>query len=238
MRVFFKLGDGKLRIMKSNETSSKEPEQMEIVHVQFLAYVFSLYRLAYREIDPAMNLERLRGLKFSFTKMDDVERIDVLQLPGNKELVSQRRYVTKVSGILPQGTRVLRLAQQHFRGLAAVVVADPDENDLFAEQGPKKARAVVWKEMVRTVNWLSMVIVLLAGLFVLIVMRLYFKSVSTAEIAGVFVKKAVGADLYRSPLELEPHEKPYFRVWLESNESSYSYGAEIAGQRQRPSNEY
>lgn len=240
LRVYFTLGDRRSRLMKSSKTATDESERMKIIHMQFVAQIFTIYRNALKEQDSDMNLNRLQALesKFFFDKNPDSAQIDVLRLPGKSLNVSTREYVTNVTGVLPQGTTVLRIAHNFFRGTAAVVVSNPDEEDLFLEEGLQESVAEVWKEKTRTVNWLSLLISVASYLTILFALRCIFKPVCTADIAGEYVRDAVGADLLRSPIEMSDDELKYFRISLGSEDQEYMLGAETLDRQSRLSKEY
>lgn len=235
-RVFFTLKDRNLRLMKSSRTSENETEQMNIIHRQFVAYIFTVYHRALKNRDPNMNLARLQSLKFFFKKNSESLKMDILHTPL-KQVVG-REYITNVKGVLPKGSTVLRFAQQYFRGTAAIVVAPPDRKDLILEKGIEESTVEVWKEKTRVVNWLSLLIFTLACLIVLFILRCIFKPSNIADIAGVYVRSSVGAKLLRSPVEMSEDELKYFRVPLDVDETEYMLGAETAHRQNRRSFEY
>lgn len=50
---------------------------------------------------------------------------------------------------------------------------------------------------------------------------------TTAEVAGMWVKNWVGANIERSPMQLDTTEGRYFQVYSKNGENDYRYGAEI-----------
>lgn len=225
-RVVLFLGDKRSRFMRSAGTSQTESQEVEFIHVQLLAYSFSLYRKGIGDDDPDMNIERLSNLRFFFDDTQEGPPYDVLRLPGKAQMVNSRRYVTTLSGVIPDGTPVLRIAQHHFRGAAAVIVTGPDEEDLFLEDGIDSDVAEVWQEQIRAVNWLSLFIAISALFVALVVCRIFLKPVSTPDIAAMYVRAAVGADVERAPMELSGTESTSFQLGLRASDVMQRIGAE------------
>lgn len=238
-RTFFTLGDRQSRLMRAFETARQEPDQLRLIHAQLVAYLFSSYRNALEQQDSSMNLTRLRSLELRFRRDGSGGTMDVLQLPGRSRNVTFRTYVTEVQGVVPNGIAALRLGHQFFRGMSAVVVRPGDAEDLFVESGVGRVEVVSWQETVRRLNWLTMGIVVVATLVGLVVVRVWLRPATTADVAGAFVKRAVGADLGRSPVEIGVGESAYFKVAAEEVAGEvYQLGAETRESRGRESEEY
>lgn len=243
-RAYFTLGDEKSRLMSATNKSKDEAVHIEIVHRQLVAYLFSIYRQALKLNEPNMILERLHTAQFNFDPTQSADEIDVLQLAGKPYKVSPRRYVTTVTGLLPQGTAALRFAAHHFRGLAAVVIQDgPAHEDLFLETGlESRSNVPVWDEQIRLLNWLSLLIIALCSMLVLVFMRFFFKPVAVSEVAAAYVHHCVNAEFGRSPVELDATEKGYFRIdrnpTVQAKGSDYRYGAETEERTSSVTEEY
>lgn len=226
-RAYFTLAsDNQARMMSVAATSPNEEEQICIVHKQYIAYLFSIY-LRVTE-DKSVDLDTLNSFNVPCVR-DKGRMIDVLPQRRGKHKFESRAYTTSVTGVLPRGPPALNLAQHVFRGAIAVIVSDADSRDLFVEDGVKTETRTVWKEQVRVINWLSLLIIIGSSTLLLFILRYAMRPVAIADIAGVFVKNAVGADLGRSPVEVVDTEKSHFRVTPSADEDDYAFGAEIGG---------
>lgn len=223
-RAYFTLSDGETRVMRTGPKSPHEEELILIVHKQYVAFLLSLYKSSTE--DKSVSIDTLNALTFD-TKKKEGDMVDVLPLPGQKLRVKSTSYTTKLNGFLPYGIPALRLAQHCFRGAAAVSVEEADIIDLTIEDGMRPGEAVVWQESVRAINWLSLIIILMSSMLLLGFLRYMMKPVATAEIAGIFVKNAVGGDASSSPVELGESEKKIFHI-SSSDEDEYLYGAETS----------
>lgn len=214
-RAYFILGDEKPRIMARRSPNTFVKTKVDILHKQYLAYLFSIYK---REVeDEDMNLARLTEIEPQI-KFREVEGVDVpiiFKITGNeKEIVRNshsNRYISSFEGIVPAGKAALRFAQPVFKAAMAVKVGSGNMTDLLMDEGVKESFGVVWQEPIRVINWLSLTIVLVSALVILALLRFILKPVATAEIAGLFVKEAVGATWDRPPLRMEDSEKKSFR---------------------------
>lgn len=224
-RAYFTLGDRRSRLMSIDTRSPNETEQVEIIHKLYIAYLFSVYQRATQ--DERVDVNVLNSLGPVFVATDGGLR-EVLALPDKN--ISYRfpskKYTTTVSGLLPRGSPALRVAQHVFAGATAINVSQPHTEDLFMEDGMMSVPAVVWRESVRDINWLSLCLIVASSLLILMMLRQVMKPVATAEVAGVFVKAAVGATMSRSPVELEEGELVYFKVTKDRGGGTYTYGAE------------
>lgn len=209
-RAFFSLYDGETRMMEHAEKAEKESLHVEAVHQQYFAYLFSAYNLTVQKTTELF-LDQLNELKFNFDSVSKEDQL-ILDIGGLEIRSAVTEYTTKVSGVLPRGVPALRLGHNFFKGTTAIVVAAPNETDLFLESGMLSVRTVVWEEKSRPINLLSLCIILIAAMLLLAALRVCLKPVTVADIAGMWVKKRVGADLKRSPLELDENEDEYFKV--------------------------
>lgn len=212
VRVFFSLdGDnGDSRLMKEASPSRDEDRQIEVIHKQYVAYLYTSYLLGTE--DHRMNLTRLNNLRFNRLIKESVPEVIVLNIGGKQFKRKARRYITTVKGIIPQGAPALRAAQDMFRGLTAIVLTKPDVSDLFVRDGPRNKPAPVWRESGRVVNWLSMLIILSSALVILVTARVALKPVAIADVAGVWVMDAVGANTSSSPVRFGDSSQNAFRV--------------------------
>lgn len=186
-RALFALNDGEPRIMRQWARSRLEENRMKIVHMQVIAYLFSFYRLG--TDDTAMGIDRLNSLKPEFSSSLGPE-VDVLHFQNKTLRYSSKRYSTTLSGVVPQGRMALRVAHHVLRCSAAVSVTSAkwadvsSTEDLFLRHGLERRRAVVWRERSRSLNWLSLVLLVIALVGFLILLRLILKPSSTTVIAA------------------------------------------------------
>lgn len=207
-RAYYRLDDGRLRLMSAMEGLKKESEISDAMHKLLISYLCSAYQ---RETeDASMNLKRLNDLSIDFQPLG-TEFVHVL--PSRSLREEARSYRTVVEGILPQGLAAFHVAQNVFGGAAALKVVDGDTNDYFLDSLQiEEKEGVIWEETIRLVNWLSITIVLIISGLILLLLRFLLRPVSMAEIASYFVKGEVGAVLHRSPIELADHELGLFRI--------------------------
>eukprot|EP00177_Eucheuma_denticulatum_P004860 GFKZ01008821.1.p1 GENE.GFKZ01008821.1~~GFKZ01008821.1.p1 ORF type:complete len:501 (-),score=55.82 GFKZ01008821.1:871-2373(-) len=238
-RVYFTLGDERARVMLEGPMPRFQDQQVNTLHHQFVAYLFSIYSRETRHLDQErrVGVETINAVETRSFSREDGPRVRVVDLPDSEEEVPSRRFVTQFRGVIPRGTPALRLAQHFFRGAAAISVQNGDMTDFFIESGREEAEAVVWQETVRALNWLSLGIILIGSMIVLAVARQLLRPLTTSDIAGIYVKKAVGADEGRSPVELDwARERKAFLVEREPH--GYMVGAETGDRWERLSSEY
>lgn len=224
-RAYFSLYDGLSRMMRHEKKEGREELYTEAVHLQYFAYLFSAYNLNVQG-DTEFLLNELNGLDFNFSKKE-LFNVTILEIKGNKIVRNMTEYRTKVRGRLPKGVAALRLGQHYFRGTSSIVVGAADQMDLFLEEGVGMENSAVWEEVSRPINLLSLIVTLGAALVLLIVLRVRLKPVAVADIAGIWVKSQVGADLGRSPVELNATEIGYFKV-QRGGEEEYVHDYESA----------
>lgn len=211
-RVYFTLHDGLQRMMKQTigTNESQTAMQMMINHNMYLAFMFTAYAKATKDKD--MSLERLNNdiaKKFCY---EEGPVVKVTEINGTEIMSNSTKYTSTFSGIIPQGSAALRFGQTIFKGSTLIGVAPGDTEDLIENMGMAKVRSVAWEENARTINWLTLIIMVVVAMITLIVLRCILKPVSTVEIADKYVKHAVGADHGRSPVELEAGEKKYIYI--------------------------
>lgn len=230
-RAFFALGDRRERIMAAESQVENEAAMVEVVHRLVVAYVFSAYERESRDKD--VTDELLNGLRLNFTELDPS---GVFVLPGLAARETARTYKTSVEGAFPMGPAVFHAARNVFGGAAALVVTEGDTRDFFVEQGMEmEAKAVVWGEITRVLNWLSVCVILFFTAMALALLRKYLKPANTADIAALFVKREVGAELWRSPVEVAHEEQQYFRLWRDEGDDDYEEMSEVWRRLQKTS---
>lgn len=222
-RVYFNLDDEERRLMKRSKEETPEKEIMEIVHLQYVAFLFSIYASSTK--DKNVDLARLNSILFEFVDAPGLP-IDIIKLKDKVVRSESMTYTTTLTAVLPRGNAAFRVAEKAFRGSFAIILDGPDEADLFIEKGLSSARAVTWKETARVINWLSLLILLGVAFMVLVVLRFSLKPVTTAEIAGAFVKCNVRASISRSPVELDDDEERVFSVYAKQHPSRFEHRAE------------
>lgn len=224
-RAFFSLGDQRARLMSTQEALSEHiGEQIRHVHRQYIAYLCSLYRRLTG--DASMNIEKLNSFEQSFRpERGPGPEVKVINHTVNPFVVDSSRFTSVFTGQLPRGALALRIAQHVFRASAAIKISDPNENDLFVdERRILKASTVVWKETVRSLNWLSLCIMLGTALATLLFLRVVLKPLSTSELANQLVCDFVEAEHNRSRINHPTIERDFFHV-MERENKSYRLGA-------------
>lgn len=193
-RAYFALDDQKDRLMrKRGRFFVKEEEYVAFLHKQFIAYLFTVYSRETK--DTSMNLERLQKLNFKF-KVENGENVDIVQINLRERFrhVTSTKYMTTVTGIIPNGMAALRFGQITLKGGSAITLGPPSRYDLVMGSGDTFGKkALMWRETSRTLNWLSLGSLLIATLLVFALLRFILKPAGTAEIAGAWVSAALAA---------------------------------------------
>eukprot|EP00177_Eucheuma_denticulatum_P003960 GFKZ01007159.1.p1 GENE.GFKZ01007159.1~~GFKZ01007159.1.p1 ORF type:complete len:566 (-),score=64.00 GFKZ01007159.1:576-2081(-) len=229
-RAFFNLDDGRPRIMQQRTRQRLVRERVAMLHRQLVAIMFSAYQ---RETgDRDMNLTRLRQLDntIRFQEDDDppeTRRLVITEITRDdgtlaEVAVNPRRFFTRVDGVIPVGEAAFQIAQQVFKSATAVSIqrqTGGNDTDLFVGEGLVRRRSVVWKESGRVLNVVSLVIIVAGTALVLCIMRMVLRPVATAEMAGLMVKKGVGAAWDRPPLLLADDEHDRFEVPWRASET-------------------
>eukprot|EP00177_Eucheuma_denticulatum_P005588 GFKZ01010156.1.p1 GENE.GFKZ01010156.1~~GFKZ01010156.1.p1 ORF type:complete len:534 (-),score=81.17 GFKZ01010156.1:641-2242(-) len=236
-RAYFSLDDKKTRVMAAEPAPDNEPQLVETNHNLFVSYLCSLYNNEMPESE--ITIEMLNQFSIDFYHRD---KENVTVIPGGNRTVEANVYETIVDGVLPTGLAAFHVAQNVFGGAAALVVAERDTTDFFADDGAVlDEEGIVWGESIRLLNWLTLTIFLVISLLVLTALRIFMKPASTAEIAGIYVKEEVGAILARSPVEVADEELEIF--WVRGRKKAgkdekYVYGAETLEKQWEVDQEY
>lgn len=237
-RAYFSLDDKKLRVMAVDARPSNEAQLVEVIHNLLISYLCTAY---WKETkDERMTEERLNQMERDFDERPSRE-MNVLRDRSYK--VEAAVYMTTIEGVLPRGSPAFHVAQNVFGGAAALTISKPDKKDLFVDETRvESVEGVVWREPVRLLNWLSLCLILILCVLTLSILRCWLRPVSSAEIAGIFVKGEVGAVLSRSPVELADNERRYFHVGSSEGsdfeEGRYVFGAETDDQVWKTNREY
>lgn len=222
-RAYFKLGDGTNLLMRKRSSYYNMEESVGLVHKQYVAYLFNYFN-SVRSGDTLMTLEKLRALKFSFST-ENGPPISIMQVRGRERFrqVTSTRHTTTVKGVIPSGPEALRFAQVVLKGSTAISLVGPDENDMFMGSGNTRPReALMWYESSRTLNWLSLSLLLASAFLVFAGLRWILQPIGTAEIAGAFVTEAVDANLERPPAMLAHDERRFFNLSMVESSSRIS----------------
>lgn len=194
-RAHFTLSDSIRRLMTTRNTLHKVDTRFKDLHKQIVAFLFSAYR---RDVqDERMNLERLRGIQFRFTSEDgpDVNIVQVQKRRKFQKAFSTRR-TTEAYGTIPRGPAAFQLIQAALRASTAISVSGPDRYDLDVGSGNIIFReSIMWKEPSRTLNWLTMSLLLAGSLLVLVGLRLRLKPVGAARIANEYMRRNAHAHM-------------------------------------------
>lgn len=188
-RSYIVLDDFETRITKQRARFNKQERQMYVVHKQFLAYLFTSYLRMTG--DTAMNLDRLRALKFQHMPIANGSVINVVQTNNGSTIfrTSSIRYETQVRGVIPRGTAAFRFAQSFFKAIIGIEVSAADESDLIANEGVQTLHGVMWAEGRRYLNWLSSVVTATALFAMLILLRWYLHPTDMAHMAAAALHK-------------------------------------------------
>lgn len=215
LRGTFALEDGEGRQLRQRRQSLTSERRVEIMHKQYLAFLFNLYNS--NLTDPSMNLERLNRIskeKLDFT-VEKGEDIPITQVYGRNlfRRVTSMRHTTRVSDVIPSGRAAIRFSAALLKGSHSVSVGDGDPYDLMTATGNVAGRrSVMWRESYRTLNWLSLLIMLAGFMVLLVVLRVLLQPTTTTEIAGAFVTRAVEAEWLRAPAYTQRTELKSFRL--------------------------
>ena len=224
-RAYFTLHDRKMRLMKSRSQSKHEKKQVEAVHKQFVGAMFTAVMRVEKVKNGTDILDQSNEISFSSTDMEG-QVIEVLQSEQKSHKVESRRYRSTMRGVMPSGLFALHVAHHVFQGSAAITLDGGNTEDLFLKEGLQSQKSVVWDEPVRKLNWLSLLLICWTCLLLQIPLHFLLKPVSTAFIAGLWVKHKVGAEMERSPIEMGRKERKRFQLYPKRINNGYVYGAE------------
>lgn len=226
--VYFALEDKSRKIMRKRAQYFTRQAAVFYVQQQFVAYLFTEYTR--RTKDTKLDLEYLKSLNFD-TKIDDGPNIIITQINKQERFrkVTSTRHITKVTGNIPRGPPALRFAVAYLKGSTGLSVQTPDLNDM--DVGSSSTWGVerrMWQEQSRLLNWLTLTIVLLASLVILAILRHLLKPIGTAEIAGAFVSRQVGAQPGRAVSLMSKDEKSTFSLLMHRETSGSGLGGNVA----------
>eukprot|EP00177_Eucheuma_denticulatum_P003306 GFKZ01005970.1.p1 GENE.GFKZ01005970.1~~GFKZ01005970.1.p1 ORF type:complete len:624 (+),score=63.95 GFKZ01005970.1:124-1995(+) len=218
-RVYFNLGDSRRKMMRKRTRFFNRDRAVLFMHKQYVAYLVNWYRL--RTGDTTLDASFLQSLNFNFN-VENGDPVDIIKISNHPPYrqVQTLRHKTVVTGRLPCGPEALRFATVVLKASTAVTLRGPALNDLDMGSGSTWPREdLMWQESTRSLNWLSLTILLAAAIASGFALRYLLKPIGTAEIAGVVVRKAVGADLERSPIFMDVNEKADFDLPLFSEDA-------------------
>lgn len=229
--AYYTLNDGKGRIAPDRILRGNRLPGMRYVHNVLIAFIFSTYK--HDTGDSRVTTELLTKLDINTqnTAGPDVDVIKINNVEKFVRVVSDR-YTTTVMAPPIAAVPVLSFSRAVLKSIISVRVTGPDTKDLLMGSGARtESVAVVWYESSRTLNWLTLILLLAGALLVLFWVRFSLHSVSVADIAGLLVNKVVLADKERSPVEMEESENRTFYIGVIHNGSDYQYGAETSDEQ-------
>lgn len=209
MRGYMVLEDGRERVIKRDEDVRDEERTMEGIHRMFVAYLYSVHGWDFKG---DLKVEDLNLMEIEFNVTDPGPDVTVLKIEGGDAIIEKSTvYKSRMRGLLPMSAMSLHVAHQFWRASSTLKVVEGDEWDLFVDDGVQKAESVVWWEKSRKLNWVSLLLMVVASLMILGLLRMKMKPETTVNIASHYVKRAVGAHRNRSPMEIdEDKENRYF----------------------------
>lgn len=223
------LNDEKGRIVPNRIVKGNRQAGMKYVHNMLIGFLFSAYKND--TSDSRITAELLTKLKIKTenTQGPDVYIIKINNAEKFVRVVSDR-YTTIVKGAPPIAhAPALSFARTVLKSTIAIRVMGPDVVDLLMGSGSKAENiGVLWYESSRSLNWLTLIVLLLGALLVLVWVRLSLQSISASDIAGMLVKDIVHADKERSPIEMEDDEVKSFYAGITWNGTDYHFGAEAS----------
>ncbi|CDF77553.1 unnamed protein product [Chondrus crispus] len=204
---------GKGRLMSKSDMSASRERTISAVHRQFVAFLFSTYRLSTK--DDSMNVKRLNEIDFTFD-VSEGDGVDVVVVNREKRLlkVPSRRYTTRFTAVSPRGNAAMNFADTFFKGSIGMAVVGPNTRDLMLPSGSTiENKGVIWREKFRVLNWLSLTFILLAAFSLLMYLRHSLKPVVMAEMAGLYVSEALGISEAAAPFELMERDDFFDVSW-------------------------
>lgn len=214
VRAYFTLDDTRIRIMTKRRFMFNFERRIEMLHKQYIAYLFSEY--SKRTKDTRMNIERLHNLNFTFTTGYG-PIVNIVQIPKRQRFrqVASVEHNTSVKGIIPTGMASFLFAQAVFKGAFGIGLSGPDRYDLILGTGQTPPQpAVMWRETGRTLNWVSLTIWLVLSSAVLFLLRFLLQPAGTAEMAFHYVSGAAG-----NPLYFSEQDAKYFSLPSDTSQS-------------------
>lgn len=205
------------RLMPKVDLRRSTEELISAVHKTYIALLYTANNRA-QNVGARQNLalEQLNAVQFNFS-MEEGGMVDVVRTNVGKIVLQSpsRRYITKARGVIPGGRGALLFAQPLLKAAVAVAVEGPNPRDLMMASGNTYPRVgVLWEEEYRSLNWLSLTLVLCLMLALLVVLRCSLKPVVMSELAGMYVSGATrgGFGGVRDPVEVVQGERERFRV--------------------------
>lgn len=233
--AYYVLNDRKSRIVPHRIRKGNQQPGMRYVHNMLIGFVFSAYKDDTG--DSRITAKLLTDLKIKTENSvgPDVNIIKVNNVEKFIRVVSDR-YTTTVKGVPPiAAAPTLNVARTVLKSMSAIRVIGPDTKDLLMGSGGRSENiGVLWFESSRSLNWLTLIILLVGALVVLFWVRFWLHSVSAADIAGMHVKEVVHADKERFPAEMEDDEIKSFYVGVLSDGRDYQFGAETSDREWDP----
>lgn len=206
-RACFRKSDGRetQRVMPRAGLLFDRQRKMRFVHTQYIGFFLRAYTRATG--DGSMSRARRLANETSFSFHRARRAAGGHHRGEPRRIIIQRtsrRYVTTVRGVLPLSPTVLQFARPVLKAAIATIVAGLDDRDLIMGLGSLgRAKAVVWEEDFRRLNWFRLIIILAGAFAVLTALHVAFRPLGMGEIASAYVADGDGA---RS----DPAESPLF----------------------------
>lgn len=187
------MAHGGSSIMKNGAQNSGK--QFFFMHRQLVAYLYNIYVI--QTGDKRMNLERLQKIKFKEEGGAGPQKY-VIMSNGNAvgraattaHWTLSNRHKTTFNATVPTGLAALRFAAIFFRASHGVSVTGPNMWILSTTKGREIEKEVLlWEEEARSVNWLSLLLMLLIGMAVLAILHSLLKPVGMIEIVNTFIQE-------------------------------------------------
>lgn len=220
--VYFTLHDRRRKILRKRSQYFTKQASVFYLHMQYIAYLFNEY--VSKTGDKRMSAERLASLEFSHNVTHGP---DIIVAEINKQqrfrMVTSVHHETIVTGVIPRGAPALRFAIAFLKGSTGIVLGGPDLNDLdIGSSSTWGAERGMWMEEERRLNWFMLCIILGVALGLFAILKFLLKPIGTAEIAGEFVVREVGADMGRPVAFMSRDEKWGFSLSESEGESEAS----------------
>lgn len=227
-RAFFRRPKVASRILPKRRLKTRHEDEKKVIHRQFIAMVFNLYNN--RTKDKKATLDMLNSIDFEKGfKSEPGPNVDILQV--NKRStpvrVTSTRFRTKFEAVVPKGVAALQLAKLVLKASVGIGVSGPDVYDLKMGSGQvARAESTMWEEESRSLNWLSLLLILIIAGAILLLLRAELRPSGTAEIAGLLVGAGSEsrASFERSPFDIARDADRYFRMSMSTLETTSDLG--------------
>lgn len=168
--------------------------QFHFIHRQIIAYLFNMY--VQETEDDSMNLARLNAINFNHSLENGptvfAMRMNEVAARINRETTSMR-HTTNFKAKVPKGLAALKFIAIVLRASHGVEVTGPDMFILRPSSGNLASREILqWQEEARSLNWLSLLLMLLASFTLLGILRFVLKSVGVIEILQTVINHMHG----------------------------------------------